>query len=60
MFLTLITTEAVILCQYQPNAPPGYHGTVKYFYARVVDIAIGLVIVMVRDWRLRVPPNNLH
>lgn len=49
VFLTIITTEAVILCQYQPNAPPGYHGTAKYFYARVVDIAIGLVLVMVVD-----------
>ncbi len=37
-----LRAEAVVLCQYGLD-----HGTVLYFYARVVDIAIGLVVVMV-------------
>ena len=28
VFLTLITAQAVILCQYVPDAPPGYTGQV--------------------------------
>lgn len=32
----------MILCQYGLE-----EGTVKYFYARVADVAIGLVIVLV-------------
>ena len=29
MFLFLITAQAVITCQYDPFAPPGYHGEVR-------------------------------
>lgn len=47
VFLTLITTEAVILCQYRPDAPPGYHGTLEYYYARIADVAIGLAVCLV-------------
>lgn len=41
--------EAVILCQYGMR-----QGMVLYFYARVVDITIGLFVVMVRSFK-----NNL-
>lgn len=43
VFLTLITADAVILCQYSPV--PGHHGRVKYFYARCASIAVGVVFV---------------
>ena len=29
VFLFLITAQAVITCQYDPFAPPGYHGEVR-------------------------------
>ena len=32
VFLTVITTQSVILCQYLPHDPPGYHGTVRTSY----------------------------
>ncbi|DBA72154.1 TPA: hypothetical protein ACH3X2_010874 [Trebouxia sp. C0005] len=44
VFLTLITADAVILCQYSPV--PGSHGNPKYFYARCASIAVGVVVVL--------------
>lgn len=44
VFLTLITADAVILCQYSPR--PGAHGQTRYFYARCASIAVGVVVVL--------------
>lgn len=44
VFLTLITADAVILCQYSPL--PGAHGQARYFYARCASIAVGVLVVL--------------
>ena len=44
VFLTLITADAVILCQYSPL--PGSHGEVRYFYARCASISVGVLVVL--------------
>lgn len=49
VFLTLIASSNVILCNYVIHAPPGYHGTVKTFYSRVAGISLGVVIVFLCD-----------
>ena len=49
VFLMLITTYSIILCQYHPNPPPGFHGSVRVLYDRLVDVAIGVVIVLLLD-----------
>ena len=43
VFLTLVTANAVILCQYSPR--PGSHGRPHYFYARCTTIAVSIVLV---------------
>ena len=48
VFLMLITTDSVILCQYRPGVP-GLHGSVRIFYDRLVDVAIGVLIVLLLD-----------
>ena len=52
VFLTLITADAIVLCQYSPRA--GRHGTAKYFYARCASIGVGVVFValvgMILPW----------
>lgn len=45
VFLTLITADAVILCQYSPV--PGSAGSVKYFYGRCASIAVGVIVVLI-------------
>ena len=45
VFLTLITADAVILCQYSPV--PGSTGQVKYFYGRCASIAVGVIVVLI-------------
>lgn len=47
VFLMLITAYSIILCQYRPL--PGFHGTVRIFYDRLVDVAIGVVVVLLLD-----------
>lgn len=32
--------------QYVPHAPSGYHGSARYFYARIVDVCIGAHVVI--------------
>ncbi|KAL3157526.1 hypothetical protein ABBQ32_011986 [Trebouxia sp. C0010 RCD-2024] len=49
VFLMLITTYSVILCQYHPHPPPGFHGSVRILYDRLVDVSIGVVIVLLLD-----------
>ncbi|DBB10182.1 TPA: hypothetical protein ACH3X3_001759 [Trebouxia sp. C0006] len=48
VFLMLVTAYSLILCQYTPNVP-GFHGTVHIFYDRLVDIAIGVLVVLLLD-----------
>jgi hypothetical protein len=48
VFLMLVTAYSLILCQYRPNVP-GFHGTVHIFYDRLVDIAIGVLVVLLLD-----------
>ena len=43
VFLTLITADAVVLCQYSPTQ--GHTGNVRYFYARCASIGVGVVVV---------------
>ena len=43
-YLSVPHRSCLILCQYRLVT----HGAVKYYYARVVDIALGLIVVMVR------------
>ena len=45
VFLSLITADAVILCQYSPL--PDSHGKAKYFYARCASIAVGVLLVLI-------------
>lgn len=47
VFLMLITTYSVCLCQYQPV--PGFHGSIRVPYDRLVDISIGVVVVLILD-----------
>ena len=47
VFLTLITSDAVILCQY--TGRPGSTGNVKYFYGRCASVAIGVLFVLLMD-----------
>lgn len=48
VFLMLVTAYSLILCQYRPSVP-GFHGTVHIFYDRLVDIAIGVLVVLLLD-----------
>ena len=43
VFLTLITADAVVLCQYSPTQ--GHTANVRYFYARCASIGVGVVVV---------------
>ncbi|KAK9862353.1 hypothetical protein WJX84_000490, partial [Apatococcus fuscideae] len=47
VFLLLITSNALVLCQYQPV--PGHTGTVLSFYSRIVDIVVGVVYCLLLD-----------
>ncbi|KAK9815502.1 hypothetical protein WJX72_004760 [[Myrmecia] bisecta] len=47
VFLTLVTADALILCQY--TGRPGSHGTPQYFYARVAMVSGGVVVVYLID-----------
>ncbi|KAL3160682.1 hypothetical protein ABBQ32_010593 [Trebouxia sp. C0010 RCD-2024] len=44
-FLALYTSAVVMLAQY--NSTPGNHGSVKFFYARILDIFLGTVITAI-------------
>ncbi|BDA49627.1 hypothetical protein COCOBI_14-2470 [Coccomyxa sp. Obi] len=44
VFLMLITFDSLILCQYSPT--PGSTGSTLRYYARVVDITLGVIIVL--------------
>ena len=48
VFLMLITAYSIILCQFRPGVP-NFTGTVRIFYDRLVDIAIGVVVVLLLD-----------
>lgn len=48
VFLMLITTYSVCLCQYQPGVP-GFHGSIRVPYDRLVDVGIGVVVVLLLD-----------
>ena len=60
VFLMLITAYSLILCQYRAPPPPGFTGSVRVLYDRLVDVAIGVVIVLLLDlilpWYTAVPP----
>ncbi|KAK9816005.1 hypothetical protein WJX74_009869 [Apatococcus lobatus] len=47
IFLLLITSNALVLCQYVPT--PGHHGSVLQFYARIADIAVGVIYCILID-----------
>ena len=49
VFLMLITTYSLVLCQYRAPAPPGFHGSVRILYDRLVDVAIGVLVVLALD-----------
>lgn len=49
VFLMLITAYSLILCQYQAPPPPGFTGSVRVLYDRLVDVAIGVVVVLLLD-----------
>ncbi len=48
VFLMLVTTYSIVLCQYKAGVP-GFHGSVRIFYDRLVDVAIGVVVVLLLD-----------
>lgn len=60
VFLMLITTYSLILCQYRAPPPPGFTGSVRILYDRLVDVAIGVIIVLLLDlilpWYVAVGP----
>lgn len=47
MGLRRSTSNALVLCQYQPT--PGHHGSVLAFYARIADIAVGVIYCLLID-----------
>ncbi|BDA49628.1 hypothetical protein COCOBI_14-2480 [Coccomyxa sp. Obi] len=47
VFLALVAFHSLILCQYRPV--PGHHGSVQQFYARIVNIVVGVLIVLAID-----------
>ncbi|KAK9815248.1 hypothetical protein WJX72_000626 [[Myrmecia] bisecta] len=47
VYLTLITSDALILCQY--TVRPDSHGNPQYFYARVAMVSGGVVVVYLID-----------
>ena len=47
VFLTLITSDAVILCQY--TGRPGSTGSAIYFYGRCASVGIGVLFVLLMD-----------
>lgn len=49
VFLMLITAYSLILCQYRAPPPPDFTGSVRILYDRLVDVAIGVVVVLLLD-----------
>ena len=49
IFLTLIASSSVILCNYQIHVPPVYHGSVATFYTRTAAICGGVAVVFLCD-----------
>lgn len=47
VFLMLITTYSVCLCQFSPA--PGFHGSIRVPYDRLVDVTIGVIVVLILD-----------
>ena len=47
VFLTLITIDAMILCQY--TGRPGSTGSAQYFYGRCASVGIGVLFVLLMD-----------
>lgn len=49
VFLMLVTAYSLILCQYRAPPPPGFTGSIRVLYDRLVDVAIGVVVVLLLD-----------
>ena len=49
VFLMLITAYSLFCASTRPPPPPGFTGSVRVLYDRLVDVAIGVVVVLLLD-----------